>query len=153
GMVAAKIATLDHGQRQSGQLAAVPTQEQASAMLNVGERTIRRAREDVEQGASELQHAVETGAVAVAAASAIATLPEPEQREVIAKGEKEILDKAKEIRARRAEGKRVERIATIAELSKGNSELGTEQRYPIIYADPPWRYENPPMGGGNRSIE
>lgn len=26
-------------------------------------------------------------------------------------------------------------------------------KYPVIYADPPWRYENPPMGGGNRSIE
>jgi N6-adenosine-specific RNA methylase IME4 len=28
-----------------------------------------------------------------------------------------------------------------------------EGRYPILYADPPWRYENPPMGGSNRSIE
>jgi N6-adenosine-specific RNA methylase IME4 len=26
-------------------------------------------------------------------------------------------------------------------------------QYPIILADPPWKYENPPMGGGNRSIE
>jgi len=26
-------------------------------------------------------------------------------------------------------------------------------RYPLILADPPWRYENPPMGGGNRAIE
>ena len=26
-------------------------------------------------------------------------------------------------------------------------------KYGLIYADPPWRYENPPMGGGNRSIE
>lgn len=25
--------------------------------------------------------------------------------------------------------------------------------YPIIYADPPWRYENPPMGDTGRSIE
>lgn len=25
--------------------------------------------------------------------------------------------------------------------------------YPVIYADPPWRYEHPPMGDGNRSIE
>lgn len=25
--------------------------------------------------------------------------------------------------------------------------------YPIIYADPPWRYEYPPMGATNRSIE
>lgn len=26
-------------------------------------------------------------------------------------------------------------------------------KYSLIYADPPWRYENPPMGGTNRSIE
>lgn len=26
-------------------------------------------------------------------------------------------------------------------------------KFPVIYADPPWQYENPPMGGGNRSIE
>lgn len=27
------------------------------------------------------------------------------------------------------------------------------RRFVVIYADPPWRYENPPMGGSNRSIE
>lgn len=26
-------------------------------------------------------------------------------------------------------------------------------KYAVLYADPPWRYEHPPMGGGNRSIE
>lgn len=26
-------------------------------------------------------------------------------------------------------------------------------KFAILYADPPWRYENPPMGGSNRSIE
>jgi N6-adenosine-specific RNA methylase IME4 len=26
-------------------------------------------------------------------------------------------------------------------------------RFVILYADPPWQYENPPMGGTNRSIE
>jgi N6-adenosine-specific RNA methylase IME4 len=45
------------------------------------------------------------------------------------------------------------RIARIAEISKGNADLPTGVRFPVIYADPPWRYENPPMGGGNRSIE
>jgi hypothetical protein len=29
-------------------------------------------------------------------------------------------------------------------------ELG---RFSVLYADPPWQYENPPMGGSNRSIE
>lgn len=45
------------------------------------------------------------------------------------------------------------RNETIIEASQGNTELGTEARYPIIYADPPWRYENPPIGASNRSIE
>lgn len=31
--------------------------------------------------------------------------------------------------------------------------LPTEAPVHILYADPPWQYENPPMGGGNRSIE
>jgi N6-adenosine-specific RNA methylase IME4 len=26
-------------------------------------------------------------------------------------------------------------------------------KFAVLYADPPWRYENPPMGGSNRSIE
>jgi N6-adenosine-specific RNA methylase IME4 len=26
-------------------------------------------------------------------------------------------------------------------------------KFCVIYADPPWRYENPPMGGSNRAIE
>jgi N6-adenosine-specific RNA methylase IME4 len=51
------------------------------------------------------------------------------------------------------EKRREERIENIASISKGNAELGTETRYPIIYADPPWKYENPPIGASNRSIE
>ena len=44
-MVAAKLATLPQGQRQSGQLAGVRTQDEAAALLNVGERSVRRAAE------------------------------------------------------------------------------------------------------------
>jgi N6-adenosine-specific RNA methylase IME4 len=31
--------------------------------------------------------------------------------------------------------------------------LPTDDPVHVLYMDPPWRYENPPMGGGNRSIE
>lgn len=41
----------------------------------------------------------------------------------------------------------------VADILKGNQELGTDKKYPVIYADPPWRYENPPIGASNRSIE
>lgn len=36
---------------------------------------------------------------------------------------------------------------------KNKKILWPDGKYGLIYADPPWRYENPPMGGGNRSIE
>src|SRR5262249_37340071 len=49
-MVAAKLATLRDGQRQVGQLAHVPTQREASALLHVGERSVKRARAVLDSG-------------------------------------------------------------------------------------------------------
>jgi len=68
-------------------------------------------------------------------------------------GDREALASAKAIRARTADDSRTERLNNLAEIALGNAELETGTRYPIIYADPPWRYENPPIGGSNRSIE
>lgn len=70
----------------------------------------------------------------------------PELMGEIEAGNKTIIEARREL----AKGARDEKIATIA---RNNAPLGTATRYPVIYADPPWRYENPPMGGGNRSIE
>jgi len=47
------------------------------------------------------------------------------------------------------EGENARRDDNLAKAST----VWPEGIYPVIYADPPWRYENPPMGGGNRSIE
>lgn len=47
--------------------------------------------------------------------------------------------------------KRQERVDKIVEISKGNAELLTDVRFPIIYADPPWRYEH--VKTENRAIE
>jgi N6-adenosine-specific RNA methylase IME4/Trp operon repressor len=58
---------------------------------------------------------------------------------------------AKKQQTRKESGDR--RQERLAEISAGNRELGTAVRYPIIYADPPWRYENPPIGASGRSIE
>lgn len=103
-VVAARIADLPHGVRadQSGQLAGV-TQADAAELLNVGERSVRRAREVIDDGAPELVAAVETGLVSVSAAADVATLSKDQQREIVAKGEKEILEAAKLIRSRKTE--------------------------------------------------
>ena len=66
-LVAAKLAILGHGVRQSGKFAAVPTQGEAAALLNISERSVRSAREVHEHGAPELVRAVERGAISVSA--------------------------------------------------------------------------------------
>lgn len=141
-LAAAKIATLQHGgDRSKSPIGDLKTQAEAATILNVGKRSVERAREVLNEGAPELVRAVEAGRVSVSAAADVATLPKVEQTEIVAKGEREILEAAKRIRAQKSEAKREERIEKIAEISRGNTEMATDRKYPVIYADPPWRYE------------
>jgi N6-adenosine-specific RNA methylase IME4 len=64
-----------------------------------------------------------------------------ESRERVAHGEREILQTAKEIRARKAAERYAERVTRIAEIAEGNSALPTDRRFPVIYADPAWHFE------------
>jgi N6-adenosine-specific RNA methylase IME4/ParB-like chromosome segregation protein Spo0J len=146
-IVAAKIASLRDGQRQVGQLAEVPTQGQAAILLNVGERTIRRAREVLDEGAPELIEKVERGEISVSAAVEVAHLPALEQREIVARGEKEILAG---INARKYDEKKLMAVARTNAVEFNAKELG---KFAVIYADPPWRYETPEMGGPSRRTE
>jgi N6-adenosine-specific RNA methylase IME4 len=109
-------------------------------MLNVSERSVRSAAEVRDHGAPELVHAVEHGRVSVSAAADVAELPEGEQREIVARGEKEILEAAKQIRGAKAKARYAARVARIAEVSAGDSPLASERHYPVILADPPWDY-------------
>src|SRR5262249_45278587 len=63
----------------------------------------------------------------------------------VARGEREILQAATQIRARKAEARRSDRIAKLLAISNNNAALPTCRRYPVILADPPWRYEHPPF--------
>lgn len=153
-LVAAKLANLKDGQTKTGASIDAPvSQIDAAELLNVSRPSVQRAAAIIEKGETTLVEAVQDGKVSVFAAADVATLPKEEQREIVAKGEREILEAAKKIRAEKAEKKREERIEKLAEISKGNAELTTDRKFPVIYADPPWRYENPPMGATNRAIE
>lgn len=147
-MVAAKLVTLKLGDNQHSEGLPIG---RSSELLNVGERSVARAREVIDHGATELVHAVEHGAVSVSAAADVATLPEPEQQEVVARGTKEILRVAQELRARDREIRRAKRIAQIAEIAKSTSTF-PNGRFPIIYADPPWKMALDEIGS-TRSYE
>jgi N6-adenosine-specific RNA methylase IME4 len=151
-MVAAKLANLGHGGNRSkspiGDLKV--SQTAAADMLNVGKRSVERATEVRDHGAPELQQAVERGEVSVTAAADVAALPQEQQTEIVARGEREILLASKEIRGRRAEKRRAERIERIAEISKSNKALDIEKKYPVILADPPWYFE--PYSGNGRAF-
>ena len=59
---------------------------------------------------------------------------------------------AKQAQQERTAERRQERIDRIVEISQGNSDLDElDGQYPIIYADPPWRYEH--VKTENRAIE
>jgi len=53
----------------------------------------------------------------------------------------------------RIELQKAERLAKLEAISQGNRALQSNQRYSVLLADPPWRYEYPPIGSENRRPE
>jgi N6-adenosine-specific RNA methylase IME4 len=115
---------------------AMVSAKQAAELLNVSERSVATARKVHEQGAPELVAAVETGKVSVSAAADIATKPKEEQAVIVARGEKEILEAAKQIRVEKAAARRAE----LAEVAARPVVL-PEGKFGTIVIDPPWQME------------
>lgn len=108
-MVAARIATMRRGERTDLASIDAKSDAQAAEMLNVSEPSVERAKKVQRDGVPELVNAVESGDVSVSAAAALADADPDEQREVVARGEAEIVAKAKEIKAKKVERQRQER--------------------------------------------
>lgn len=134
-IAAAKIAVLQRGDNQHASIEA-PSQAKAATLLNVSRSGVQRAREVLTDGAPELVRAVEAGRVSVSAAADVATLPKVEQTEIVAKGEREILEAAKRIRLQKAEVRRAE-IQAIA-ATQVHIPAG---KFSTIVIDPPWPME------------
>lgn len=141
-LVAANIATLPKGANQHASIEA-PSQQVAAELLNVSRSAVQRAAKVREEAAPELLNAVQRGAVSVSAAADVSELPKQKQAEIVARGEREILEAAKKIRAEKAEARRTERVEKINEIAQGNAPLAdVGRKFPVIYCDPPWRYEH-----------
>ena len=107
--------------------------------------------------APEVFAAVDRGLIAtVTDAKAAAALPKAQRAEFMQRvetgGEERtaalkqlrapaVLAEAKAIRNERGEARRTERMETLAAIATGNRGLDGVGTYPVIYADPPWRYD------------
>jgi N6-adenosine-specific RNA methylase IME4 len=142
-MVAAKLETFQHGGgRKSDQNANLHLdREHAASLLNVSERSVASAAKVIDHGILELQTKIEQGVVSISAAADVVELSQDEQREIVARGEREILETAKNIRARRVEANRAARFDKLAEMAKGSNGAFPNSRFVVVYADPPWHFE------------
>ena len=140
-MIGARLANMKSGTRTdltSGQLASGLSNAEASEKLNVGERSIKRAKQVQKEGIEDLQKSVEAGKVSVSAASDIATLDKAEQEIIVAKGEDEILKMATKIRKERSAESREQKAKMRMEALAIKPPEG---KYRTIVIDPPWDME------------
>jgi N6-adenosine-specific RNA methylase IME4 len=143
-MVASKLANMPAHRPEDKSANLQTSQASAASLLNVSTRSVASAAKVRDEGVPELVQAVEAGKLKVSVAADVATLTAEEQRALLTKVDKRvILEASKEIRTERAEKRRAERIERLADISKGNTTLGLQQTYPIVLADPPWRFEHP----------
>lgn len=109
-MVADSVAKLKHGGDRGNQHTGAkrpigplpPTRTEAAKLLNVGERSVKRAHIVNEEGIPELKAAVTSGEVSVSAAADVAKMSKGRQQEIVAGGAKKIAAAAKNSRRRKA---------------------------------------------------
>lgn len=152
-MVAAKIANMTDGRPDKTASIEAVSQSKAAEILNVSRSNVQRAKVVQDHGTPELVAAVERGEVAVSTAAVIAQAPPEEQVVIVAQGPKQIVEASKKVRAKKSEKRRGERVEKINAISQGNTPLEEPENrlYPVVYADPPWRYEHSETD--NRQIE
>lgn len=99
-LAAARLATLPQGRTPVNPPTGGFKQSDAAALLNVGERSVQRARVVIDQGSPELTEAVDQGAVSMTTAVQLAQLPADAQRAVLTRSPDEIRAIANEVRTR-----------------------------------------------------
>ena len=135
-MVAARLAKLERGHNQHTSIDGT-SQEQAAKMLNVGVKSVERAKKVQNNGSPELVKAVENGTASVSAAAMVSELPKEEQDEIVAYGKQEIVEAYKAIQAEKREAKRAE-VAAKLDDTAAREVKEAQGVYDVIVLDPPW---------------
>ncbi|MCO7737449.1 MT-A70 family methyltransferase [Brucella intermedia] len=142
-IAAAMIVDWERGVNQATAGSANLPTRRAAEKLSVSERAVTAARRVREHGAPELIDAIRAGKVSVHAGEALSELQHAEQARVVREEKKAIVAEAKKIRAEQQKVRHAVRLTTMALVAEKGRETApgkVERLFPIIYADPPWRF-------------
>lgn len=142
-LVAASIVDWANGVNQKTAGCANLPARRAAEKLSISERAVKSAKRIRETAAPELIEAIRTGKVSIHAGEALSELQHAEQARVVREEKKSIVAKAKEIRADQQKIKHAVRLTTMAMVAEKGKETAPgriEKIFPIIYADPPWKF-------------
>lgn len=142
-IAAAMIVDWERGVNQATVGSANLPTRRAAEKLSVSERAVTAARRVREHGAPELIDAIRAGKVSVHAGEALSELQHAEQARVVREEKKAIVAEAKKIRAEQQKVRHAVRLTTMALVAEKGRETApgkVERLFPIIYADPPWRF-------------
>ena len=92
--------------------------EKAAELVNVSPRSVAYANKVIEDGIPELSNKVMSDEIAVSTAALISETAPEEQKELIAKGEKEILKAASQIKRLKADIRKAKQVSRETELSQ-----------------------------------
>lgn len=150
-MVAARLATLGIGRPPAaGEPGETPPiggvslgmpADRAADLMNVGTRSVERARSVLRDGAAETVTAVERGRLRLTVAETIAKLPVAEQRAIVAATDPRAFRAvAKERRAVEQQQKKERRDARERVLGTVQMSMPRGRRNGVILADPEWAF-------------
>ena len=139
GMIAARLANMPVGRPWPSVIPSIEgiTQEQAADMLNVGVATVERASAVLASNAPDIIEAIDHGLLTVSAATHLVAKPIEFQDAVIEK----LNDGLKLAEAKR-QARKEQLPATIAAFPEG--------QFRVVYADPPWAYNDGRNTGDHR---
>jgi N6-adenosine-specific RNA methylase IME4 len=146
--VAAELATMRQGERTDlASIEAKLSQPTAAELLNVSRSAVQRAQHVRAHGIPELFVAIRHDKLPVSQAAQLADLPAEQQREALSR----IEDGERACHVVTSE-RRIERARLIEEASSGQALNSFGRTFPVLLADPPWRFEAPTLIG-SRAIE
>jgi N6-adenosine-specific RNA methylase IME4 len=134
-MVAAKLVDWDIGLNQHTAGAANLQTHEAARRLSISERAVAAAKRIHEQGAPQLVDAI--------AGEALSELEHAAQLDVLRQEAKEIVAKAKEIRAchqRQRHAVRLAHMEMVRADGRATAPMALGKKFAVGYMDPPWQY-------------